>query len=424
MSPSGPEAHRIPLSSLPAGTEGWITGPSSAPLRDRRGNLKARTVDLRATSPAPADPATLPDLTSTDLTWLLSATSRAAQAWERRFGTRTLPLVHALTAAGVVHARYHLTPNLGVGALQKTLLTDPWLTVAAQRGQDRLHDSGRLQTSAHALVSALATRDQEPELEAWLSRVSGTEPRLPDVLAATQDLLDGAVHDGPRAFSQRHFGDTKTNDDIASVLRVVGATSDMLDRLGIARAQYVGLAGPVRVLTTELAARPVVEVQAVRGPVLLRADQQLRLQLLPGARAVIVVENLQAAETLARHQPDVALIHTNGQPGEPLLALVAPLVRQTDVPVHVICDADLGGCRIAQRVLTLAPAALVHDIGAHPHTRGREFAQASLDGLGALLASPVAPLARACLDRGYVVEQESATRAAVRSLLNDRRSLA
>jgi hypothetical protein len=419
MSTTGPEGHRIPLSSVPAGTEAWITGPASAPLRDRRGNLKARTVDLRATSPAPADPATLPDLTDTDLTWLLSATSRTAQAWERRFGPRTVPLVHALTAAGVVHARHQLTPNLGLGPLQKTLLTGPWQTIAAQRGQDRLHHSVRLQTSAHTLASALAVHDQEPGLQAWLSRASGTEPRLQEVLAATQDLLDGVVHDGPRAFSQHHFGDTKTNDDIASVLRTVGATSDMLERLGIARAQYVGLAGPIQVLPAEPAAGPGLEVRAVRGPLLLRADQQLRLQLLPGTRAVIVVENLQAAETLAGSDPDVAVIHTNGQPGEDLLALIKPLVQQT-VPVHVICDADLGGCRIAHRIVTIAPEATVHDIGQYLHTPGRAFAPTSITGLTRLLSTPVGPFAQACLDRGYVVEQESATRAAVRSLLSNR----
>jgi hypothetical protein len=92
-------------------------------------------------------------------------------------------------------------------------------------------------------------------------------------------------------------------------------------------------------------------------------------------------------------------------------------VQTTAAPVHVIPDADFGGCRIAQRILTLAPHAPVHDIGAYPHTPGRPFGQNSIDGLTALLDSPVATLAAACLDRRYVVEQESASRATVHDLL-------
>lgn len=428
----GHDGHRLPLSNLPSGVEAWLSGPASSPLRDRRGHLKAKTVDLRPTTPRP-DPAYETDLadsasasalltrhnltlfTPTDLQWLLGARSRSSAAWEGRHGARTLDLVHALVAAGVVHARYALTPNLNLGPLIKTELTPAWRCFAEHRTNARHARTAALADRAHDLSRDPLIAPTEPALAATLAAATGSEPRLLDLLHAAADLIGGVRHDGPRAFSQQHFGDSKSNDDIDSVLRAAGATPGMLDRLGLVRAQYVGLAGPIRLSSPST----VIDLTTLRGPTMLRTDQEDLLPALTGqARVVVVVENLQAAETLASAHSDVAIIHTNGQPGDPLLRLIAPILQGSPVPVHVICDADLGGCRIAARILTIATNAMVHDIGSHPHTRGRPFAQTSLDGLNALAesSSPVAGFAAACLARGYVVEQEAATRAATQAI--------
>lgn len=408
------DGHRIPLPFLPAGIDAWLSGPASTSLRDRRGHLKAQTVDLRPNTPAPVAPEpTSAGLSPVDLAWLLGARSRTTAAWDKRFGPDAQLLVHQLVAHGVVHARHQLTPNLTLGPLLKTLLTPDWQAHAQQRASARQVQTAALATEATELADRLAATGTEQALSSWLHAATRTEPHLLDILAATTDLLADVVHDGPRAFSQHHFGDTKSNDDISSVLRSVGATDRMLEQLGLARAQYVGLAGPI-LLTIEGAP---LDLAGLRGPTMLRTDQQVHPVLTSAVRAVVIVENLQAAETLALTHPNVAVIHTNGQPGDPLLRLIAPLVHQSRAPVHVICDADLGGCRIAQRILTLAPNATVHDIGAYPHTAGRRFAQTSIDGLNGLLASPVAALAQACLARRYIVEQEAATRAAVHDLL-------
>ena len=70
-----------------------------------------------------------------------------------------------------------------------------------------------------------------------------------------------------------------------------------------------------------------------------------------GARALLLVENLQAAETACDMFPDVAVIWFAGQPADAVLAVCVSAARQTSGPILVAPDADLGGVRIANRLL-------------------------------------------------------------------------
>jgi hypothetical protein len=73
-------------------------------------------------------------------------------------------------------------------------------------------------------------------------------------------------------------------------------------------------------------------------------------------------------------------------------------------------DADAGGVRIAEHVLGVAPAAALLDAGAYPHARREKWVANGLarSTLERATTGPAAALARACLARGYPVEQESA----------------
>jgi hypothetical protein len=131
---------------------------------------------------------------------------------------------------------------------------------------------------------------------------------------------------------------------------------------------------------------------------------------------MLVIENLQAAETACDTYPDLAVAWTAGQPADPALRLIIHLADQVE-HVLIITDADLGGVRIAQRILAALnhpESAHVIDVGAQPHTKRAPFGPDSMASLQAAARdNRVGVLATACLTRGYPVEQEAATRAAV-----------
>ena len=140
---------------------------------------------------------------------------------------------------------------------------------------------------------------------------------------------------------------------------------------------------------------------------------------------MIIVENLQAAETLAEHpalQP-LAIIYTAGQPSGPARRHITALCGQVDATL--LCpDADLGGVRIANAILnelptTCAVTTTISDPGSWSHKPQTRWPAdgATVAGLTRALGSPAAELARACLDRGYRVEQEAGIYEAVRHWL-------
>ena len=152
----------------------------------------------------------------------------------------------------------------------------------------------------------------------------------------------------------------------------------------------------------------------------MRLDQP-GLRLTTTADVLLVIENRQAAEVISDRYPMTALVWTQGAMGADSLEALAQLVAQV-ARVVVLPDADLGGVRIAEQVLAVAPAAGDVDTGAYAHERRTPWKPDSVSilGLHAALGGPAADLARACLTRGYPVEQELAVVDAVARSLADR----
>jgi hypothetical protein len=253
----------------------------------------------------------------------------------------------------------------------------------------------------------------DPGLAAALRATPPTTARTPVLVHAAEDLVAGRRHDGPRAFSQTHFDHSKARDDCADILAAAGASAETITTLGLDRSSYLGLGGPI--------ALPGLSVARRRGPVLLRADDpDLPAVRLTRAEHLVIVENLQAAEALCDQRPDVPVLYTAGPPGTAATAAIARLAGQAPHAL-LVPDADLGGVRIAQRVLdALAPHQRLDlvDIGTQPHHRREPFGTTSITGLQAALAGSARSLAEACLRRGYPVEQEATTRAAVTAELD------
>jgi hypothetical protein len=230
---------------------------------------------------------------------------------------------------------------------------------------------------------------------------------------AAEDLAAGVSHDGPRAFSQAHFAHTKAREDVAAILLDAGASEASLLALGLRRSPYLGLGGPV---TLHTATGHVLELGTLDGPVRLRANQRAPVMAATTAVTLLVIENLQAAEAACDIYHDLAVAWTAGPPADPALRPITHLADQVK-HVLIITDADLGGVRIAQRILAALhhpETARVIDVGAQPHPKRDPFGPDSVAGLQAATRNPhVRALATACLARGYPVEQEAATRAAV-----------
>lgn len=235
------------------------------------------------------------------------------------------------------------------------------------------------------------------------------------LVAAAEDLVAGVVHDGPRAFSQIHFGDTKERDDVAQILTSADVPVEVLEQLGLRRSSRVGVAGPV---IAEVDGRQV-PLRPLDGPIALRADQpDLTLQHDGGPHTVVIVENLQAAETLTDRFDDLIVIYTAGLPSGHALNLIGQLTGEAN-RVLIVPDADFGGVRIAEQLLGVAPDAELVDIGQQPHPAARPWPEdsESVRELRTAVAGPAGSLAEACLERGYRVEQELATVRAVTSIV-------
>lgn len=81
---------------------------------------------------------------------------------------------------------------------------------------------------------------------------------------AHKDELAGTTHDGPRAFSQTHFGDTKVRDAAPAILAAAGAAPATLAALGLTRSPYLGLGGAIAVVTSN--GLPL-DLRTLAGPV-------------------------------------------------------------------------------------------------------------------------------------------------------------
>lgn len=399
-----------PLRQHRAGPDGEIVE-----VRTRRGQTKLERVEL---APPSDDVLAAATLEAGEERWILDAGERRWSAIAGRYKQRALERAVALAHAGVVRLRCRVDERLAV-ELPPTgwVLTDTWQERRADEDALRKLEREQWRTRAdHAAARVVGIC--APLAEALRAAAAGN-PTLPVLVYAAEDLVEGATHAGPRAFSQAHFGLTKARDDVADILRAAGVDDDTLIRLGVRRSARIGLAGAVE---AHVGGR-VTALEGLDGPVLLRADQRgLRVRLTRPA-SVVIVENLQAAETLADQIEDIAIVYTAGVPSEAALTLISQLAT-TATRVLLVPDADLGGVRISERVLRAAPGAKLVDIGEYPHPPAEPWPEdgVSVRGLKAAIDGPAGALAHACLGRGYPVEQELATMEAVHALRGSARA--
>lgn len=379
------------------------------PVRTRRGRRrKVDRVDLVADPPT-EDPHAAIDAAGE--TFVLGADSRRWDTIENTLGDQAWPTTLQLIRAGVVRLRCSVK-ELQLNKPQRWELTEQWRQVRQQRSDQRAELADEWTSRAAAAADTV-----EPfcsELADALRDRQFTST-LPVLVAAAEDLAAGVVHDGPRAFSQTHFGDTKGRDDVAQVLTAADVPVDVLEQLGVRRSSRVGVAGPV---TADIDGQQV-PLGPLDGPIALRADQpDLTLHHEGGPHAVVIVENLQAAETLTDRFDDLVVIYTAGLPSHHALELIGQLTGPAN-RVVIVPDADFGGVRIAEQLLGVAPDAELIDIGQQPHPTAEPWPDdsVSIRGLEAAVDGPAGTLAQACLARGYRVEQELATVRAVSSLL-------
>lgn len=393
---------RLVAVTIPRRAQGELRVP-----RDRKQRLKPTRVDLAAADPAGRMQA---NVAAADLHWLLGAVRRSWPTVTSRFGGAAWDTSCDLARAGLVEIRCQVA-GAALGAPVALILTELGLAERNARRTARAETSEQLRSRADAAATAVGHLD--PALAQALRRARGTDTRLPVLLFAAEDLAAGRVHDGPRAFSQAHFGHTKQRDDAPSILLAAGASPETIGALGLERSPYLGLGGPIGI---EGAALP-----KFRGPVLFRAQDPtlLTARLDLDARALVIIENLQAAEAVCDTHDDIGVVYSAGQPSDAALAVIAALAA--DVPrVLVIPDADLGGVRIAERIIAALPSsplAELVDVGEQRHEQREPLRAVSIAALEACTRGAAASLAKAVLARGYPVEQEAATRAALTAAL-------
>lgn len=373
-------------------------------VRDRRRRRKTNEVVLVRDATHPAVTVAAPDRSF--------ATGAGRRRWTTvlgRYGDRSFEVAVSLVRAGVVHLACGVDERGSVGEPQWWQPT-PQAIAAQQAARASVTESaGQRDAERAALAAELATGF--PEVAAAL-RAATTPTAIAVITAAGADLLAGIEHAGPRAFTQAHFGSTKAHD-VRAVLTAAGVPVTVLEHLGLRRGDRIGLGGPIVVSTSAGS----LDLTPVRGPVTFRLDQP-GLAISTSEPGVVVIENLQPAEVVCARHPGLPVIYTAGQFGDDAGRLLEQL-RAAGKRIIAIVDADLGGVRIARRVLESAPDAEIVDVGRWAHPARSRFAP---DGIAAkelrvLSNDPlVGSFAVAVLERGYPVEQELATLDIVREL--------
>lgn len=422
-----PDLVPVPLAGVPDGLVALARTRNDGTLpRDRRGRAAVRRALLAAepgTQPLRLEHV-LPDVADPDRTWATSVPSRRWDTVRSRLGDRAWDTAVALARAGVLTVHVEVD-GVRVGTPRRVELTPPWADAARQAREGRTAAAASLRDDARALAGQV--RPLDPGLADALDAARGHEPAsAPVLVAAARDLLEGVSHDGPRAFSQAHFTDTKAREDAPAILAAAGAAPSTLTALGLVRSPYLGLGGAVVVSGR---AGDDTNLRGYAGPVRFRVGPgpfSARLAAGGGPVTLAVVENLQAAEAVCdAHLIGLAVAWCAGQPADRPLAVIAALAAQAD-RVLVAPDADWGGVRIAARVVEALPdgvAVEVLDAGTAPHRPHDPFGAPAVAGLARLAEHPHAQirgLATAVSTRGYAVEQEANVRAVLGAALQNR----
>lgn len=346
-----------------------------------------------------------------DRTWLLDAGQRRWSSFEQRFAAAAWTVACQLARAG--HAE--IDGNIDERQRFEPRFVRPvggWATESANQRQRAATERAALLDRASAAADAVEAISES--FATALRRPGISREALAVLCPAAEDLAAGRRHDGPRAFSQVHFGDTKRRDDVDAALARAGVSVWHRELLGVRRAARIGVAGPVTAITDD---DREVALSALAGVTQLSvADGRPRLRCAPSCTAV-VVENLQAAESAAARFPGIAVLWVAGLPGDDELAALAGALADA-ARVLIIPDADAGGVAIAERVCSIRPGAEVIDVGRQPHTPGQPLREQALRQLAAVRDGPASALAAACLRRGYRVEQEATTGAAITRAVN------
>ncbi len=374
-------------------------------IRDRRGRQKLEEVELISDDPLDDN-----GMDEADRRFLLSTHRRSWETVASRYGDQTWAKAVQFARQGAIAIRCAVDQDLTLGQPIAWRLTDQWADLRTrQEGED---DARKSQWRLRAESTASLVEALSPELAQAL-RATQPSQKLQVLVFAAEDLLNGMVHTGPRAFSQAHFGETKKGPDVLALLREANLEVLLLTRLGIDRTAYIGVAGPIQAVTSS----GTIEVQMIRGPVLVRGDRSLQLKLTKRV-PLLLVENLQAAESVADTFPNLAIVYTAGLMPETSLELVRGLGSSAG-SVFIIPDADLGGVRLVEQILGVVREATVVDIGSFPHPERRAWSPegATIKALRQAVMGAAGSLAQACLDRGYPVEQELAIISAVRAVL-------
>jgi hypothetical protein len=394
----------IPLRNLPSGLSARVRRTLRADadgrtieVRDRRGRQKLESVYLFAPNP---DPAITPS--ERELTFLLGARRRTWSTIVSRYKDTDTAWQRTCELARHGAVEIECTTNgFAIASPVCWRLTERWQRrrdrTSARRARERA-DWERRAVEAADLIEA-----RFPQLAIALRRERGPVVR-PVLVYASEDLIDGRSYFGPRAFSQAHFATTKVRDDVSRILTRCEVEVEAQVELGILRSGRTGLAGPVALQTAEGA----LQFSGIRGPTDVRLDQPA-LSLTCTASVLAVIENRQAAEAASDRFPGVGLFWTAGLMSAEALFALGQLASQTR-RVIVCTDADLGGVRIVEQVLSVAPEAKIIDIGAWPHKSRPPWKTGSISEIGLRAATTGAAglLAQVCLARGYPVEQELA----------------
>jgi hypothetical protein len=412
----------LPLPGVPQGLLAYVQPRADGSLpRDRRGRLKATRVTLlrdpdRDDEP-PAEPGeTINGVTDQDLAWVTRQDTRRWLSISRRFGDAAPEVASLLATAGVVALHCSVTEQATLGSILRWDLTPDWRRHRETRFEQ--HTDSVSTWTERARATAVRIEPTDPGLARALRTALGSSPLLPVLVYAAEDLVEGNSHDGPRSFSQVHFGNTKARDDVAKILTDAGASPDTLLTLGLVRSPYVGLGGPIILSTTA----GQWDLSAVTGPTHFRLteDQPLSARI-EDAAVLALIENKQAAEAMCDAFPNLAVAYIAGQPSDAALELIRSLASRSS-RVLIATDADLGGVRITLRLLAAVDGvacAEVLDVGYGDHVPGAPFGDLSIRELSQLSDRPdqVGAFAKACLRRGYRVEQEASIRAALSDVL-------